>query len=217
MGGFDVFVPREKKWFENTSEPTRTGGFPARLLTAGSSVAAIGTVAAKSGFAFVVRAPIAAREVAMRIVVRERPMDVRVRIERSDVVTIKTERWNRHFCSFCAIAADDWDAFVRYVKDEPEPVVAPRRESVADDDFRMLPAAVQKLIIGELVRQRRLVAPESGAQPLLRFRSEGTRRISDGRSVQTVVVESRIRVENELQRFHTRFMIWSNGVVELGT
>lgn len=214
-GGRSVFASREKSWFEKTGELVRTGGFPARIVErGGAAISAVGTQVSPAGFSFIVRNAIARSDLDMRIVLRERPINVRVKIEASDVIDLKNERWNRHYCKFTGIAADDWDLVVRYVKDLPEPA-ATERAATDDNEFRVLPVDVQQQIVETLVRMKRMLPPERGVQPLLRFRSLGIKATEDGRSINRIMVESRIPSDDGTRRFESRFGVWSTGEVEL--
>lgn len=121
---------------------------------------------------------------------------------------------HRYFCSFVAIAADDWDAVVRYVENKPEP----KKLEVAakpDDEFRSLPVAIQNAIVEHLVRAKRLAPPTVGTVPLIRLSAGAVRDLGNGRSAQDVLIHSRVVVDQETRSFDTRFRVFSNLRIEL--
>jgi hypothetical protein len=121
---------------------------------------------------------------------------------------------HRYFCTFTAIAADDWDAVVRYVENKPEPqkIVLPKR---SDDEFRSLPETVQDAIVEQLVRAKRLEAPAPGTVPLIRMVAGTIRDLGQGRSAQDVLIHSRVKAGDEMRAFDTRFRVLSAQRVEL--
>lgn len=214
-----MFGMAEKKWFEKATEQTRIGNFPARIIRQGSTpLTIVGTAISATGVTFMTRERMDAREreLDLKMVLRERPLNVRVLVEKSEVVTVADQKMERHFGKFTGIAADDWDLVVRYVKGLPEPTAAQARETARDEEFRMLPTAVRAQITQKLIEARRLASPEAGKEPLIRFHSEGTSKTIDGRVKHRVAVQSRNLVEGDRQTFTSHFTIWeASGLVEL--
>jgi hypothetical protein len=100
---------------------------------------------------------------------------------------------------FQGIAADDWDAIVRFCRGIVAPVNKAKTEldklaDNPDDAYRLLPLAVQQKIVGLLVKAHRL-APTSESQiPLLRMQYSG--RGKDGSH--KLAVHSRRNVDGEM-------------------
>jgi hypothetical protein len=152
----------------------------------------------------------------MRMVLREKPLTVRVLVERSDKVTVKNETLDRHYGRFTGIGADDWDLVVRYVKDLPEPTTQAAVEAVHDEEFRLLPRSVRDQIVRKLVEKKRLAQPEPGSEPLLRFRSEGIVKNSGGRTIRKMIVESRHVVEGIRRNYSSHIAYYpESGFVEI--
>lgn len=208
------FGRKEALWFENGATGSRSGKFAARAVSEGKTVPVMGTTVSREGVAFVSGVTIGSKELDLTFTLRQRTIASRVRVERSDAMQSPERIVHRYFCSFTAIAADDWDAVVRYVDNVPEPApVVPRK--AADDDFRSLPGSVQNAIVQHLVRAGRLAPPSAGMAPLIRLKTGSVREIGLGRSAQDVLIHSRLSGPDGTRTHDTRFRVFSNGKVEL--
>ena len=207
---------REQRWFENGALGSRRGKFPGQAMDGGRSVPVLGTSVAREGIAFVSPLAVAQRELELTFTLRERTIPTRVRVEESDAVPTPKRIVYRYFCSFVAIAADDWDAIVRYVDNRPEPN-APAAAKKPDDEFRALPIAVQNAIVETLVKAGRLEPPSPGTLPLIRMVSIAARASSRERSAQDVLIHSKVERADGMRSFDTRFRVYPNGLIELVT
>lgn len=208
------FGRRETLWFENGATGARAGKFAAQAIFDGKPVPVMGTAVSREGIAFVTGSTCAAKELDLTFTLRQRTISSRVRVDRSEAMQAPERIVHRYFCSFTAIAADDWDAVVRYVDNVPEPKPVEKR-IVADDDFRSLPAVVQTAIVQHLVRARRLAPPAPGMAPLIRLKTGSVREIGAGRIAQDVLIHSRVMGADGTRSHDTRFRVFSNGKVEL--
>jgi len=216
MGIFDQLLGgRESMWFENGAVGARQGNFHGHVSSAGRRVAIVGTTLCRQGLAFFSPVRFAETELHVDFAVRSRVVKTRVRVERGEVVQSPQRVVHRYFCSFTGIAADDWDAVVRYVDDIPEPPPPAVAAPVLDEAFRAFPSAVQNEIVDLLVRKKRLSAPRPGTAPLIRVRAYLPRDLGEGRSVRDVSVHSRIVIDQRTVSYDTRFRVFSNGTVEL--
>jgi hypothetical protein len=212
---FDSFFGRrEQRWFENGAAGARHGKFQGHAVSDGRKVPVLGTTVSREGVAFVSPCRLAEAELQLTIVLRERAIPSRVHVDQSDAMQAPERVVHRYFCTFTAIAADDWDAVVRYVENKPEPqkIVVPKR---SDEEFRSLPAIVQSAIVDQLVRARRLNAPAPGTVPLIRMIAGSVRDIGNGRTTQDVLIHSRMKVGDDMRAFDTRFRVFSAQRVEL--
>lgn len=207
------FGRRETLWFENGAAGARAGKFAAQALVNGKAVAVMGTAVSREGLAFVAGSTFAAKELDLTFTLRQRTIAGRVRVDRSEAMQAPERIVHRYFCSFTAIAADDWDAVVRYVDNVPEPKPVEKRV-VADDDFRALPNVVQTAIVQHLVRAGRLAPPAAGMAPLIRLKTGSVREIGAGRIAQDVLIHSRVMGADGTRSHDTRFRVFSNGTVE---
>jgi hypothetical protein len=204
---------RDQRWFENGAAGARRGKFQGHATCGGRTIPVLGTSVARQGIAFVSPLQLAQRELELSFRLRERLIPTRVRVDESDTVPTPKRIVYRYFCSFVAIAADDWDAVVRYVDNRPEPA-APVAVKKADDEFRALPIAVQNAIVDNLVHAGRLEPPAPGTLPLIRMIAAPRGRARD-RSAQDVLIHSKVERSDGMRSYDTRFRVYANGRIEL--
>ncbi len=202
----------EPTWFENASG--RRGTFEGVAVSAGRRIRVLGTTLAREGMAFVSAVELHGSEMPVTFTIRLRQIPSRVRIIKSDLMQASKSIVHRYFCSFTAIAADDWDAVVRYVEDIPEPT-APRAAAIADDDYRSLSTRVQAQLVEQLVRLKRLAPPAHGVAPLLRLHPGPSNELPGGGTARDVRIHSRIVTPQSTRAYDTRFRVFSDDRVEL--
>ena len=216
MGIFDQFLGgRESLWFEKGAAGAKQGTFRGHASTGGRRIEVLGTAVSRQGLSFVSPVRLAERELPFDFLLRARTIKSRVRVERGEMMQSAKRTVHRYFCTFTAIAADDWDAVVRYVEDIPEPVDATPAPSAPDDVFRALPQAVQNMIVAQLIGLKRLAEPRAGQAPLIRVRMLPAKTLPDGTVLREVAIHSRIAVGHETQSYDTRFRVRPNGAVEI--
>lgn len=194
-------------WFERGAARARHGPFSASAETGGQKIGIMGTAVAREGIGFVSSRAISEPELPVSFTLRTRLIASRVRIDRHAVEHLRDRNVHRYFCTFLAIAADDWDAVVRYVENRPEPKTRVRENRV-DDDFRSLPQRVQNAIVEHLVAMGRLAPAAPGTAPLIRLNSSSVRNLGANRSTQDVVIYSRISGGDDLQTYATQFRVF---------
>src|SRR3981081_3359932 len=153
-----LFGRREQRWFENGAAGARHGKFQAHALSDGRKIPVLGTTVSREGVAFVSPRRLVETELQFTFILRERAIPSHVHVDQSEAMQAPERVVHRYFCSFTAIAADDWDAVVRYVEDIPEPA-AFRPPPLPDDDYRSLSTRVQASLVEHLVRLKRLAPP----------------------------------------------------------
>jgi hypothetical protein len=209
-----LFGRREQRWFENGAAGARHGKFAGQVVAEGRKISVVGTTVSREGVAFVSPLQLAVPELAFTFTLRERTIPSRIRLDKGEPMQSPERIVHRYFCTFVAIAADDWDAVVRYVENKPEPKKVDFTPK-ADEEFRALPVAIQNAIVEHLVRAKRLVPPTSGTVPLIRLTAGSIRDLGNGRTTQDVLIHSRILVDGETRAYDTRFRIYSNMRIEL--
>jgi hypothetical protein len=179
--------------------------------------AGVGLEVSPSGALFILQERVSAQQFNIIARVRDRNIPLRVKRVRSDQVQHQGSTWNRYMCEFVGIAADDWDAIVRYVNDEPE---SDRRkmqnqESSAkvDDAYRLLPMALQEKIMAVLIAQNKLEAPKPGQTPLLKLFYGGLVNRPGQKPAHRFNVHSRIKRGEEMLAFDTRFLVGEDGEI----
>jgi hypothetical protein len=215
MGIFDGLLgARESFWFEKGAAGARNGTFHGHTKSGGRRVDVLGTTISREGLAFLSPVRLAEKELPLDFALPARSIQSRVRVERGEEMQAQKRTVHRYFCTFTAIAADDWDAVVRYVDNLPEPPPAPIPVDMVDDAFRTLPHSVQKDLVERLVRIKRLTAPKPGCAPLIRVRAMPPRLLSDGRTLRDVTIHSRITVDHHTRSYDTRFRVHASGIIE---
>jgi len=117
---------------------------------------------------------------------------------------------------FVGIAADDWDAVVKWVSgDTAEPANKAQEElatvRMKDDDVaRMLPTAFQRKLFEELVKRRRLAPLDEKPTPLVQFEYGGMSPWR-GKNMHRLTIHSKVTDGKSEERFATRFMFDENG------
>ena len=179
----------------------------------------IGLEISPNGVMFIVPEPIGATEFSLIVRLRETNIPLRVRHVRGDQIQHQGKAWNRYMGEFLGVAADNWDAIVRYVNDEPE---VDRRKMQnqepnerVDDAYRLLPMALQQKIIDMLVSQNKLEAPRAGQTPLLKLFYGGLVKRSGGKPGHRFNVHSRVKKNDEMIAYDTRFVIGEDGEISL--
>lgn len=125
------------------------------------------------------------------------------------------------FCyglKFVGIAADDWDAVVKFVNggvvDEKEKNKAQEELATVkmqeDDVARMLPKAFQQKLFAELVKRSRLAPLEDQPTPLVQFEYGGVAPWR-GKNMHRLTIYSKIADGKKEERFATRFMFDDSG------
>ncbi len=210
-----LFGRRDRLWFENGATGARPGKFAGIAVGDGKRISVLGTTVSREGLAFVSSIQILASELLFTFKLRERTIESRVRVAHGEAMQAPERIVHRYFCVFTAIAADDWDAVVRYVENKPEPKPAEAHQTV-DDEFRALPGRVQDGIVAHLVRTKRLAPPPGpGHAPLIRLRTGSQHDLGGGRTARDVLIHSRVVMPDGLRAYDTRFRVYSDDKIEL--
>jgi hypothetical protein len=177
----------------------------------------VGLEISPNGAMFILQEPVNGQQFNIIARVRERNIPLRVKHVRSDQVQHQGSTWHRYMCEFVGIAADDWDAIVRYVNDEPD---TDRRKmqnqevnDKVDDAYRLLPMALQEKIIALLISQNKLEAVKPGQTPLLKLFYGGLVTRSGQKPAHRFNVHSRVKRGEEMLAFDTRFLVSEDGEI----
>lgn len=207
---------------ERRAHPRKATNYPVRWVKDAENnvhVDGVGIEISPTGALFVLKEKPPGQEFTVLIKLGERQVTARVVVTRHDAVNQGGATWHRFATKFGGIAADDWDAIVRYVSDaaDPENKAADELRAVVqkeDDAFRLLPLAVQRQIVDTLVQSNRLFSPPEGQAPLLRMTYSGhTKR--DGQEIHTCHVHSRVTIDGEIRQYDTTFLVDSSGKVQV--
>jgi hypothetical protein len=138
----------------------------------------IGMEISLNGLLFATKAAPGVPDFDIIMEIGSRKIRTRLHTARSGSVLRENMQWTMLGCTFSGIAADDYDALVRFCKDMHE-VGNKAAEQLAamdksDDAYRMLPMRVQQHVLDALIRLGRLDMPQPNQQPLLRMSSMGS-------------------------------------------
>jgi hypothetical protein len=179
---------------------------------------ATGVELSANGLVFQMKDRPPGKEVNVAFSIRNREIQARLTIKRTDKVPAGGMALYRFACSFMGIAADDWDAIVRFVNDEPEPENKAlddikEAQSKDDDAYRLLPLKVQNRLVTTLVAANRLERPLKDHLPFLRMHFIASTREADGTQTHRVNIHSRKLVDDKWYAFDTQFSIDTKGNV----
>lgn len=180
-------------------------------------VQGVGMEISPNGLMFIIPESIGTPEFSVIARLRDQNIPLRVKKVRNDHVDHQGTTWHRYMCEFVGIAADDWDAIVRYVNDVPEEnrrkMQNQELSEKVDDAYRLLPLALQQRIVQMLVSQKKLEQPKAGQPPLLKLFYGGLVKRPGQKAAHRFNVHSRIKRGDEMLAFDTRFLIAEDGEI----
>jgi hypothetical protein len=190
--------------------------FPIAWLKDGTLVSALGLEISEKGILFASREPPAGDRVDVAIDVGQRRVRARLKIARQGTMSRDGAEWVLIAGVFEAIAADDWDAVVRFCKNRSDPGNKAAEELAAmggqdDDAYRLLPLRVQQRVVTILVQAGRLAPGSDAKNPLLRMSYEGKTRTGEHR----LAVTSRRNEDGEVHQFDSFITVDDAGNVLL--
>lgn len=204
-----------------TGRPARREGwvrkrFPIAWLHETTLVPALGLEISEKGLLFATKDPPPDGSLDVALDVEGRRVRARLTAERKGAMVRDGIEWTVVGGLFQGIAADDWDAVVRFCKGEADPPNKAADElsalaGIDDDAYRLLPLKVQQRIVATLARAGRL-APESDAKnPLLRMSYAGKTREGQHR----LAVHSRRHLDGEVLAFDSLLIVDDGGNIQL--
>jgi hypothetical protein len=176
----------------------------------------IGTEISLNGLLFATKSPPGVPDFDIIMEIGSRRIRTRLHTARSGSILRENMQWTVIGATFSGIAADDYDALVRFCKDMGEVHNRAAAELAAmdrsDDAYRMLPMRVQQHVLDALIRLGRLDMPMPNQQPLLRMSPLGT-----DKGKQRLAVHSRIAGGHgaDPQSFDSVIVIDESGAVKV--
>jgi hypothetical protein len=213
-----LFTGMTGKGSDRRAHKRKTVPFAVRWLKDERTVVeGVGQEISPTGALVVLREKPARPDFTLAMKLGERTVTARVTTVRHDKVEQGGLTWHRFATKFAGIAADDWDAVVRFCGDEVEPENKAHGQIKEirgrdDDAFRLLPLSIQRQIVEALVKQNQLAEPAPGQAPLLKM-TYGGRVKRKGREMHRCHVHSRIEVLGEIRQYDTPFYIDDFGKV----
>lgn len=202
---------QNRRKFPRKRKPYRAAYF----LDGKSTRAAIGLDISGGGLCVITQEPVRQDELEVRIELDARSVRVRAKIVWHDNVQHQGRKVWRYGMRFVGIAADDWDAIMRYTTDRPVEEANKAQEELSavrmtpDDAARLLPRELQTRLLQMLVERGRL-APLTERVPLVQYFYSGIVR-HDDRLVHRLVIQSKVVGPEHDDLFETRFVFDESG------
>lgn len=208
------------RWMSDRKTDRRTADrkkvqFSIAWIRGEEMVPGVGTEISLNGLAFATKVAPTTPSFNVIFDLASRRFKARLTTVRSENLQREGATWTMLACTFEGIAADDYDAVVRYIRDLPEPENKAQADMTAaaasgDDAYRLLPMGVQRRIVEMLVQGGRLAPDSDPRNPLLRMKYLGSKA---GRH--RFAVHSRVSVADEIQQYDSSFTVDETGNVYL--
>jgi hypothetical protein len=203
---------------ERRHSPRKKGRFNLVWLDGAEQIPAVGMEMSLNGCLIATKQ--APKERAFNVIldIERRKIELRLNTARSGTIQRENVQWHLLGCTFSGVAADDYDALVRYLKGIDDPENVAQRDLAlrnrADDAYRMLPLSVQQRVLGILAGAGRLEMPPAGQAPLLRMEDLGPAPDGSGRRL---AVHSRIITKDGPQLYDSVILVQPGGAVRIAT
>jgi hypothetical protein len=189
--------------------------YPIAWIRGTELVPAAGLEIGETGLLFATRTPPSGPHVDVVVDLDKRRIRVRLTVARSGPIERDGVAWTLIAATYEGIAADDWDAIVRFCRAQPEPENKAASELAAlastdDDAYRLLPLKIQQRVVDALARAGRLAPWEEHKSPLLRMIYAGA-----NRGVHRLTVHSRLSLDGEVFFFDSVISVDEAGNVAL--
>jgi PilZ domain-containing protein len=190
--------------------------YPIGWIKNGTLIPGLGLEISEKGLLFASKESPAGAHADVALDLNGRRVRARLKIVRKGTMTRDGVEWAVIACVFEGIAADDWDAIVRFCKNLEDPSNKAAQELSAlsgsdDDAYRLLPLKVQQRVVAVLIKAGRLAPGSDAKNPLLRMSYDGSTRAAEHR----LAVHSRRSVEGEMLQFDSVLLVDDAGNVTL--
>lgn len=183
------------------------------ILADGVERSAIGVDVSAGGLRLLSREKLSEPEFDVKMRLEDTVIRARLRVVREEPTTHGGARVYRYGMQFTGIAADDWDAVVRYTTDRqvaeqqsPIPMELARIRMTPDDTARLLPLTLQNKLLAQLVRLRRLAPLDDKVNPLVQYFYSGVVR-SERKLLHHLTIQSKIvDPDGNAELFETEFL-----------
>ena len=192
--------------------------FPVAWLRDGELVPGQGLEISEKGVLFATKEAPPGPNVDVALELGGRRVRARVKVMRQGPMARDGVEWVVVAGVFAGIAADDWDAIVRFCKNVGDPANKAVAELTAlasadDDAYRLLPLRIQQRIVAALVAAGRLAPGSDAKNPLLRISYAGDARAG----VHRFAVHSRRVNDGDVLQFDSSVTVDDAGSVKLET
>ena len=155
-------------------------------LRGSTLVPALGLEISVKGLLFATKEAPGGKHIDVAMDLGGKRVKARVNIVRAGPMVRDGVNWTVIAGVYEGIAADDWDAIVRFCDDREDPGNKAADELAAihhapDDAYRLLPLQVQERVVAVLVGAGRLAADSNARNPLLRMQYTGKSKMGSHR------------------------------------
>jgi hypothetical protein len=177
---------------------------------------AIGLDISGGGLCVLTQEPAGKDEFEIRATIESRIIRLRAKAVWQDTVTHQGKSVWRYGMRFTGIAADDWDAIVRYCADQAVSETNKAQEELTtvrmtpDDANRLLPSRLQQRLLHMLVQRRRLAPLAENKTPLVQYFYSGVVR-HEGKMMHRLTIQSKVVGADGDEMFETRFAFDDKG------
>jgi len=210
-------------WFAGKPEnrrryPRRSGGFRVWFATESGWTGVSGVDISASGMGLISPAKFAKDEINLRIQIENKAIMVRAKHVWCIPGTLGGRPVFRYGMHYVGIAADDWDALVRFCNSEPVTLENKAQKDLemvrmqADDVARLIPQRLQERLLTMLVQARRLAPLEKEKTPLVAYSYGGIVK-RGSRQLHRLQIHSRLidELSGEAATFDSRFLFDDSG------
>lgn len=196
----------------------RAGGFRIWFATDSGWVSGTGIDISAGGMGVIVDRELVKGEVNFRLQLEDKAILARAKRIWVSQGTLQGRPVFRYGMQYTGIAADDWDALVRFCNSESVTVENKAQKELEmvrmqpDDVARLIPARLQDRLLTMLVQVRRLAPIEKDKTPLVQYSYGGMTKRS-GRPMHRLTIHSRIvdDLTGEGTTHNTRFVFDESG------
>lgn len=177
---------------------------------------AIGVDLSDEGMSVLTQREIGDKPVAFRATLDTRIVNMRCTPIWHNKINYNGKPTDCYGLKFVGIAADDWDAVVKFVSGAAVVETNKAQEELTsvrmkeDDVARMLPKAFQQRLFAELIKRHRLAPLEEQPTPLVQFEYAGVAPWR-GKNMHRLTIHSKVTDGKKEERFSTRFMFDESG------
>lgn len=215
-------LPDLLAWFTGKEQnrrkfPRKRKPFRATYSLSGQSArSAIGLDISGGGLCILTQEPVARDEFEVHVHLDQRNVHLRVKVVWKDTVQHQGRGVYRYGVRFVGVAADDWDAVIRYTTDRPVAESNKAQDELEtvrmtpDDTARLLPSELQTRLLQLLVERRRLAPLDERVTPLVQYFYSGVVRHND-KLMHRLVIQSKVVGPEADELFETRFVFDEGG------
>lgn len=177
---------------------------------------AIGLDVSGGGLCVLTQEPVGRDEFEIRATIEQRIVRVRARAVWQDTVSHQGKSVWRYGMRFTGIAAEDWDAIIRFTTDKPVAESNKAQDELTtvrmtpDDADRLLPHKLQQRLLAMLAERRRLAPLSDKVIPLVQYFYSGVVQ-HENKLMHRLTIQSKVVGIEGDEMFETRFVFDDKG------